>query len=444
MKNTFRASLALSLSLLGCSHSHPASTTPAPLAAETPAQHDARMAWWRDARFGMFIHFGLYSSAGGNWKGQTTPSAGEWLQDHFKIPADEYERALLPAFNPTQFDAKKIVQVAKDAGMKYIVITSKHHEGFCLFDSRYTDFDVRVAPFHRDIMKEMAAAAHAAGIQICWYHSIMDWHQPLAKGETFPLYRDGILRPELRELLTNYGHIGVLWFDGEWIKEWTEDQGKALYAELRKIQPDLIINNRISKARAGMQGINKYQGAGDYSTPEQQVPKTAPAGDWETCMTMNDTWGYKFSDHNWKSTPTLIHTLVDVASKGGNLLLNVGPTGQGLIPDASLDRLAAIGAWMKINGDSIHGTTRSPFPDQPSYGRITAHDKTLYLHLFNYPADGKITLPPTSAHLLTAHLLASPSIVLTFPTPTTLQLPGTAPDPIDTVLALTYDTTPTP
>lgn len=433
MKKTFRAASLSVLMLTAAGASALAQAAP-----ETPQQHDARMGWWRDARFGMFIHFGLYSSVGGGWHGKTTPSAGEWIQDTLKIPADEYSRELLPAFNPVKFDAKQWVQIAKDAGMKYIVITSKHHDGFALFDSKYGDFNVMQTPFKRDIMKELADAAHAEGIEICWYHSIMDWHQPLAHGEDFPKYRDQIMRPQLKELLTNYGKIGVLWFDGEWIKEWTEEQGRDLYAELREIQPDIIINNRISKARAGMEGVNKYQGAGDYSTPEQQVPKKGPAGDWETCMTMNGTWGYKVDDTNWKSTETLIRTLVDVASKGGNFLLNVGPTGEGEIPAASVQRLKEIGQWLRVNGESVYGTTRSPLEEDPAWGKVTQKGNTFYLHVYQWPADGKLVIKGLPGAAKSAKLLATGEALTVEEGDgvVTVGVPGKGPDEVDSVIAV--------
>jgi alpha-L-fucosidase len=219
--------------------------------AETPEQRDQRMKWWRDARFGMFIHFGLYSSVGGEFKGQKTNGVGEWIMHDLKIPPKEYEETLVPMFNPAKFDAGKIVGIAKDAGMKYIVITSKHHDGFSLYDSKANDYNVMRTPFKRDIMKELSEATHAQGVTMCWYHSIWDWHHPLAHGQTYPQYAK-VMRNQLTELITNYGHIGVLWFDGEWDKEWNDQYGRDLYNYLRAKQPDLIINNRIGKTRAGM------------------------------------------------------------------------------------------------------------------------------------------------------------------------------------------------
>jgi alpha-L-fucosidase len=223
------------------------------------------------------------------------------------------------------------------------------------------------SPFKRDILKELSDACKEAGIKMCFYHSIMDWHQPDAESKkdythqhsanpNFAKYREEYLKPQLKELIQKYDPA-VLWFDGEWIPEWTEDQGKDLYNYLRSLKPDLIINNRVGKGRAGMQGMNKYQdAAGDFGTPEQEILEGTSDKDWESCMTMNDTWGFKKNDNNWKSSETLIHNLIDIAAKGGNYLLNVGPTAEGLIPAASVDRLTDMGNWLNINGEAIYAT----------------------------------------------------------------------------------------
>ena len=307
-------------------------------------------------------------------------------------------------------------------GVKYIVITSKHHDGFCLFDSKYTDYTVMSTPFHRDIMKEMADACRRQGIRICWYHSIMDWHHPdylprrswekrSAAGANYDRYV-AHLKNQLRELLTNYGKIGVLWFDGEWENTWTYDRGEDLYRYVRGLDPDIIINNRVSKGREGLAGTTKKGGfAGDFCTPEQEIPATGiPGMDWETCMTMNGHWGYNKEDHNWKSTKDLIRKLVDIASKGGNFLLNVGPTAEGILPPPSVERLEAIGKWMKTNGESIYGTTASPFA-RLDWGRATQKQlpdgrTRLYLHVFDWPKDGRLVVPQSNGKPLAARLLA--------------------------------------
>ena len=327
----------------------PFSSNAQPQSKET----DSRMDWWRNAKFGMFIHWGLYAVPAGEYKGAT--NYGEWIMQEAQIPKEEYEK-FAPQFNPLKFNADEWVSMAKNAGMKYIVITSKHHDGFCLWDSKVSDYDViDRTPFKRDIMKELSDACKKHGVVFCMYHSIMDWHHPDENKTNIAKYREEYLKPQLKELVTKYDP-GVLWFDGEWVEEWTEEQGQELYDWLRKLKPRLIINNRIGKGRNGMQGMSKGKAAGDFGTPEQEILGTKSDLDWESCMTMNDHWGYNKNDHNWKSTNQLIWNLVDVVAKGGNYLLNVGPTREGVFPDVSIDRLREIGEWTKANGESIYHT----------------------------------------------------------------------------------------
>lgn len=385
---------------------------------ETPAEHDARMQWWREERFGLFIHWGLYAIPAGEWNGKT--DYGEWIRTSAQIPIEEYDK-FVQQFNPTKFNAEEWVRLAKEAGMKYIVITTKHHDGFCLFDSKQTDFDVMSTPFKRDIMKELSEACRSAGLKMCWYHSIMDWHHPdylprreseknrSAAGADFDRYVRH-MKAQLQELLTNYGKIGVLWFDGEWESTWNTTYGRDLYKYVRSLQSDIIINNRVGAGRSGMEGFTKAgEFAGDFGTPEQQIPATGLAGvDWETCMTMNDHWGYNKHDQNWKPAKELIQMLADIASKGGNFLLNVGPTAEGLFPSASIERLRDIGQWMQVNGEAIYATQASPF-EKLDWGRCTqkavGNDTRLYLHVFNWPNDGKLKVSgifnqPKQAYLL--------------------------------------------
>ncbi len=315
---------------------------------------DTRMDWWRSAKFGMFIHWGIYAVPAGEYNGKTT--YGEWIMQEAKIPVAEYEK-FAPQFNPEKFNADDWVLMAKNAGMKYIVITSKHHDGFCLWDSKVSNYDViDRTPFKRDIMKELSDACKKHGVVFCMYHSIMDWHHPDENKTSIARYREEYMKPQLKELVTKYDP-GVLWFDGEWVEEWTEDQGKDLYNWLRSLKPSLIINNRVGKGRNGMQGMNKIgeKYAGDFGTPEQEILHTKSDLDWESCMTMNDHWGYNKADHNWKTANQLIWNLVDVVAKGGNYLLNVGPTGEGLFPDSSIQRLKEMGDWMKVNKEAIYG-----------------------------------------------------------------------------------------
>ena len=408
--------------------------------AKSISSHEERMKWWREARFGMFIHWGIYAVPAGTYKDKRIPGIGEWIMHKANIPIPEYEQ-FAKQFNPVKFNADEWAQIAKNAGIKYIVITSKHHDGFCMWDSKLTAYDiVDATPFKRDVLKELGEACRKYGIRLCFYHSIMDWHHPDARGENFPKYREEYMKPQLKELLTNYGQIGVLWFDGEWIEEWTEPQGSELYNFVRDLQPNIIINNRVGKGRKGMEGLSKGEEyAGDFGTPEQQIPpKGLPGVDWETCMTMNDTWGYKSYDHNWKSTEDLLRKLVDIVSKGGNFLLNVGPKADGTIPEPSVERLAAMGKWLKVNGESIYGTTASPLGKLP-WGRCTTKPGKLYLHVFDWPDNGKLKVAGVKDKIKKAYLLADKRTKLPVAQSedvSIVSVPDKNLDPIDTVVVL--------
>lgn len=419
---------------------------------ETIAEKNSRMQWWRDARFGMFIHWGLYAVPAGEWNGETRHA--EWIRTTAQIPLEDYNK-LLPQFNPVHFDAEAWVQMAKDAGMKYITITSKHHDGFCLWDSKETDFDIMSTPFKRDILKELAdACKKIGGIKLCFYHSIMDWHHPdynerreweknrPLEGTDRKRYI-AYLRNQLKELLTHYGEIGVLWFDGEWEGFWTHEDGVDLYNYVRSLQPSIIINNRVDKGRGGMAGMTTTGGyAGDFGTPEQEIPETGlPGVDWESCMTMNDNWGFNKADKNFKSAKDLIHKLVDIVSKGGNFLLNIGPKADGTFPGESIERLKAIGEWMKLNGGSVYGSTASPF-EHTSWGRVTQRtigNKTLlYLHVFDRPSDGKLSLSGMANTPLRIYRLAD-GTKLDFTTTENrieVQVPPAATDHLITVIVM--------
>ena len=411
---------------------------PDPYAKETPAQRNVRMEWFREARFGMFIHWGVYSVPAGVYEGKEIDGIGEWIMNTAKIPVDRY-RAYAKEFNPVKFDAEKWVHIAKNAGMKYIVITSKHHDGFAMFDSKASDWNiVKATPFGRDPLAELAKACQKNGIRLGFYYSqAQDWnnggsaaggHWDPKQDRDMTQYIQKIAVPQVKEILTKYGKISVLWWDTPY--EMTKDRADLLLPIL-KLQPGIIYNNRLG---AGYRG--------DTETPEQFVPATGyPGRDWETCMTMNDTWGFKSTDHNWKSTETLIRTLVDVASKGGNLLLNVGPTSRGEIPGPSVERLAVVGAWMKKNHSAIYATSASPFK-KLSWGRCTKvlgkDGATLYLHVFDWPNNGKLLVPGLKSKVGSASLLVGGKkfACRNMPEGVEIDVPAQAPDQVSTTIML--------
>ncbi len=381
---------------------------------EATIKQDKKMEWWRDARFGMFIHWGLYSIPAGEWKGERIPGISEWIMANAKIPVKDYEQ-LAKQFNPTKFNAEEWVKLAKYAGMKYIVITSKHHDGFAMFKSNASKYNiVDATPFGRDPLKELADACRKEGIRLGFYYSeAQDWHEPGGtyyniesgaphwdpdlKREPLMNYINNKAVPQVKEILENYGGLDILWWDTPF--GMTEEAANALKA-VTDNYPDLITNNRLYN-----------QWPGDFSTPEQQVPPTGLDYDWEVCMTMNTSWGYKWYDNDWKSSSDLIRMLVDIASKGGNFLLNVGPTSEGLIPDSSVERLKEIGQWMQKNGESIYGTTASPFFKLP-WGRCTQKQTddgtTLYLHVFDWPRNGELRIPGLKTSFSDVYLLSNP------------------------------------
>ncbi len=417
---------------------------------------DSRVDWWREARFGMFIHWGLYAIPAGEWNGNTNHA--EWIRHTAQIPVEEYDK-LAEKFNPQRFDARQWVRMAKQAGMKYIVITSKHHDGFALFDSSVSEFDVAATPFRRDILKELADACAADGVRLCFYHSIMDWHHPdylprrpweaatrSADGADFDRYAT-YMKAQLRELLTRYGPIGVLWFDGEWEDTWTHERGVDLYQFVRGLQPDIIINNRVDKGREGMAGLTRDGGfVGDFGTPEQEVPAAGlPGVDWESCLTMNGNWGYNRADKNFKTTAELIRTLCDIASKGGNLLLNIGPTAEGEFPAESVQRLAEIGAWMDRHGEAIYGTQAGPI-GLPAWGRCTQRalpggGHAVYLHVFDWPSDRMLHLSGFASDPTAARCLSDASAGVSVSRQDDalrIELPPRAVDPNVTVMRLDF------
>jgi len=399
-----------------------------------------KMQWWKDAKFGMFIHWGVYSALAGTYEGKKIPGIGEWIMNTAKIPIDKY-KPYAKLFNPVKYNPEAWVKMARNAGVKYIVITSKHHDGFALFDSKVTDWDiVDASPYGKDLLKPLVAACRKEGIRIGFYYSqAQDWNHPggaainghwdKAQDGDMDAYLDNIAVPQVREILSNYGNIDILWWDTP--KDMTKERAEK-FMPILKQHPNLITNNRLG---GGFQG--------DTETPEQFVPSTGfPGRNWETCMTMNDTWGYKSYDSNWKSSKTLIRNLTEIVSKGGNFLLNVGPTAEGEIPKASITRLAAMGKWLNVNKEAIYGTTASPFP-YLSYGRCTRKGRKLYLHVFDYPANGLLGVPMANK-IREAYLLADPTkrLLVTINKAnqhSVIHLPKKIPDTINTVVAVEFE-----
>jgi alpha-L-fucosidase len=424
----------------------------APAAARRAPRGDGRIDWWREARFGLFIHFGLYAVPAGEWNGRT--DYGEWIRNNAQIPLDVYD-AFRDRFNPAGFDAAAWARQARRAGMRYVVITTKHHDGFALFDSKQTGFTVMSTPFKRDLLREAIEAFRREGLRVGLYYSIMDWHHPdylprrpwekdrPAAGADFERYV-AFMKAQLKELLTNYGTIDILWFDGEWEGTWTAARGADLYRYVRSLQPGIIVNNRVGKSSGGGRDDGRVS-VGDFGTPEQEVPATGlPGTDWETCMTMNGNWGYNRADKKFKSTSELVRTLVDVASKGGNYLLNVGPDGEGRFPQESVERLQQVGEWLAVNGDSIYGTQASPFP-KLAWGRATQRRLAggvtrLYLHVFDWPADGRLVIDgllnlPRRAFLLSDSAERSVAVGRDGDA-LVVSVPASAPSPVDSVVVL--------
>ncbi|TWU31962.1 alpha-L-fucosidase [Novipirellula artificiosorum] len=397
--------------------------------AETSAERDARMQWWREARFGMFIHWGFYAVPAGVHNGQIVDAShgSEWIQCDALLSREQYE-PYAAQFNPVDFDAEAWVRLAREAGMKYLVITSKHHDGFSMYDSAVSDYNiVKSTPFDRDPLKKLSEACQKQGVHFGVYYSQLDWHHPAQENdpqrEERNAYRFNRIRPgmkdayiadmkaQLKELIQDY-HVEVLFFDGEWVPWWTQQDGRDLMQYVRSLNPAIIVNNRIGKRK---------KEDGDYGTPEQKIPAAGLDYDWETCMTLNGTWGYKSYDHKWKTTEDLIHKLVDIASKGGNFLLNVGPDAKGIIPGPSAERLREIGQWLAMNGEAVYATRlwnptaqfdpdagadafgpgpeevadALPTADDSRKGdtvRFTRKDDVLYAVLLEWPADGKVVL----------------------------------------------------
>ncbi|ACU05040.1 alpha-L-fucosidase [Pedobacter heparinus] len=396
---------------------------------------DSKMEWWREARFGMFVHFGVYAQFGGVYRGhEQKVKNGEWLMNRMKVPVQEYKDTA-GHFNPINFNADEWARMAKDAGMKYLVITAKHHDGFALFDTKASDWNImKASPYGKDMIKPLADACRKYGLKFGIYYSqSQDWGNPggftgrrvmkqgwdnpdstridaytlahngswdpIQQSKTFNEYLNGVAFPQVKELLSNYGDVSVLWWDTP--GGLSAEQARQMMTMVKHLQPNIITNDRL--------GGNL---PGDFKTPEQKIPNLAELDgkDWETCMTMNRTWGYRTADHEWKSSSELIQKLIDIAAKGGNYLLNIGPKPDGTFPVESVERLKEIGNWMSKYGEAIYGTHANPV-EPVDWGRITAKDEqhgtVLYLSVFNWPGSGQLNIDGLGNKAIGATLLNS-------------------------------------
>jgi alpha-L-fucosidase len=431
--------VCLTLIAASCLQTATAQTQPTTGLTETPEQRDARTAWWRDARFGMFIHWDMSSVAGTeiSWsrKGSKpldiTGDPAGYVQDPI------YDN-LYKQFNPEKFDAKAWVRLAKTAGMKYIVFTAKHHGGFCMWNTKLTEYSIMHTPFHRDVLKELADACHADGMRFGIYYSPRDWHQPdygIGDNQKYVAYING----QLRELLTNYGKVDVLWFDsygkGDPITFWRTPETWSL---IKKLQPQMMINDRLAALGATN---NPPLSHGDFDTPEQRLGIYQDTRLWESCMTMVNApgggWSYR-KDGVAKPADECIRMLVSCATGDGNLLLDVGPDATGIIPADQSARLVEIGKWLEQNGDSIYGTRGGPFKPG-AYSGTTRRGKTIFVHVLKWPP-GVLKLPPVRVKLVDAYLLSGGK-VNTRQTDKGLELsvPEMDRQKGDTVVALEFD-----
>jgi len=427
---TFRFLPALLMSVLGlglAACSQPSGSSSSPLQE------------FRDAKFGMFIHWGPVSQKG---------TEIGWSRGR-EVPIAEYDR-LYRQFDPVHFDAEEWVLLAKDAGMRYLVITSKHHDGFSLWDSEYTDYDITNTPFGRDVLRELSDACKRHGIQFSVYYSLADWYHP-----DYPLGSPGgqvekpqpnmpryveFVRNQTRELIEKYGPLGVLWFDGEWEEPWTREYGNDLYAYLKGLQPSLLINNRVSKGREGMAGTTRQSdlNAGDFDTPEQEIGRFNTERPWESCITLCRQWAWK-PDDEMKSLEESLHLLIGAVAGDGNLLLNIGPMPDGRIESRQAARLRDMGAWLRRYGQSIYRTRGGPWRTQ-SWGGSTYRDETIYLHLLQWPAD-TLSLPALSQHIARARLLTADGEVSWAQDSQSVRIfvPQAQRDSIDTIIELTVE-----
>lgn len=434
--------------------------------AQQRASDAERLAWWHEAKFGMFIHWGVYSLYGGVYNGhQQARGDAAWILNRCKIPVAEYREAA-KQFNPVNYDPEAWVKMAKDAGMKYLIITAKHHDGFALFESKASDWNVvQATAYGKDLLKPLAKACRKYGIRLGFYYSqAVDWTNPggsaarrlmkegwpnpdsasidsytkshdgrwdpVQETATFDEYIDRVAVPQVKELLSNYGDVSVLWWD--YATQMKTVQGAEKLKNLLALQPNIITNDRLHPDYPG-----------DIKSPEQAIPdrNTVEGQNWETCMTMSNSWGYKKNDSGWKSSESLIRNLVKIASRGGNYLLNIGPEPDGTLPEESVERLREIGRWMDVNGEAIYGTQASLLNILP-WGECTtkkAKNKTiLYLSVFDWPSDGILIVPGIKNKVSSAKLIATGSNLKTKATEDslTISIPLTAPDKFVSVIKL--------
>lgn len=413
-------------------------------------QHD-RLDWFKDAKFGMFIHWGPYSKLAGEWNGRQLPQGeiAEWIMQKFQIPVAEYHK-VASKFNPTKFNAEEWVTLAKHAGMKYLVITAKHHDGFAMYHSKASNYNIiDYTPFTRDIFDELSKACQEAGIKFCFYYSHReDWDHPYAYGnfwdydssqtnsdfmdypDLFRRYLDEKAKPQIQELLSNYGPIGLVWFDRGM---YTQEQGKEFVDLVHSIQPECLVNGRVGHYNKELLG--DYQNMNDNGMPIGGIEEY-----WESPQTLNDTWGYSKYDHNWKSAEEVIRNMLIIVSKGGNYLLNIGPTGEGIIPQPSVDILTEVGNWMQKNSESIYETSPSPFSQELTWGYSTLKGNKIYLHVFEWPENSHLELEGLNNQINNVFLLVNKSETLPFQrdeeNKLLISLPKKPADAINTVVVL--------
>lgn len=413
----------------------------------------SKMDWWYKARFGMFIHFGSYSYLG----------RGEWAY-FTDIPVwtkSTYQTDVTSNFNPIDFNAGTIARLARNAGMKYLVITAKHHEGFSMWDTEAESFkdvtgtyDYDLPGFtqftERDILQELKDSCEAYGIKFCLYYSIMDWCHSSQEVNRSTYFSDmasfsartdyiNEMKLQVQELITKY-QPAVLWFDGDWTyksdsptltKWWTRDDGIDLYNYVIELDSNIIVNERVCR------GFN----LADFECPEREIPDSPRSRQWETCQTMNNSWGYNSSDNSYKTPKTIIQELVKVVSRDGNYLLNIGPKGDGTVPSQSSEILESVGEWMTIYGESIYGATRSPFDDEPSWGFITGKTGRIYLHVFNWPANELLTVPMPLETVKKIYLMNDSTILLNYryeENNIIINVPDNAPNSYNSVIVMDF------